>query len=70
MMRRGGAGGDNLHGEDILGSHLGASPLNSLNLSVQNSEDSYIYMRSELFWAAGRSQILLFATVQRPKILM
>ncbi len=33
MMRRGG-GKDNLHGEVILRSHLGASPLNSLNLVV------------------------------------
>jgi len=33
--RRGeeGRGEDNHHGEVILGSHLGASPLNSLNLS-------------------------------------
>jgi len=27
-------------------------------------------MRSELFWAAGQSQTLLFATVQQPKFLM
>jgi hypothetical protein len=37
MMRRGGEGRgeDNLHGEVILGSHLGASPLNSLNFIVK-----------------------------------